>query len=82
MAESIKCPFCLKHRLECTPGKTTCPACLAKFEIDDRGECIFADTSNPRMPINGTICMDCGLVQSADNEICVNCGKTLSATTQ
>jgi hypothetical protein len=79
---TILCPFCLNHRIEGNPGTIACPECNAEFETDDRGECVFVDIGNPRMPINGTACMGCGLVQSAENEACTYCGKTLSATTQ
>ena len=49
----LKCPFCLNHSLEAKPGKTTCPYCSAEFEVDDRVECIFADTLKMRLPVKG-----------------------------
>ena len=73
----IKCPFCLNNNIKSKPGKTSCPDCSAEFEIDDRGECIFIDTSNPRLPINGNVCMSCGLVQGEDNMNCLYCGVEL-----
>ncbi len=59
----LKCPFCLTHNLDAKPGKTTCPECSAEFEIDDRLECVFVDTSKMRLPVNGFVCRVCGLVQ-------------------
>jgi hypothetical protein len=54
--EYLKCPFCLNHRVEAKPGKTTCPKCSAEFEIDDRLECIFADNKKMRPPVKGSVC--------------------------
>ena len=73
----IKCPFCSNHNIENKTGKTSCPDCSTVFEIDDRGECIFVDTNNPRLPVNGTICTKCGLIQNEDNEKCLYCGVEL-----
>ena len=64
MIHKIKCPFCLNDSVEAKSGKTTCPDCSAEFEIDDRLECIFADTQKIRLPVNGFVCSSCGLVQS------------------
>ena len=58
-----QCAFCDHQGIEAKSGKTVCPECDAAFEIDDRGECIFVDPSNPRLPIEGIICPRCGLVQ-------------------
>ncbi len=60
--DCLKCPFCLNHSVEAKPGKTTCPECSAEFEVDDRLECIFADTSKMRLPVKGFVCGYCGLV--------------------
>ena len=38
-----------------------CPECHAKFEYDDRMECIFVDTDDLRLPVHGTVCPQCGL---------------------
>ena len=59
----MKCPFCLNHSVEAKPGRTTCPECSAEFEVDDRLECVFADTEKMRLPVNGFVCVVCGLVQ-------------------
>jgi hypothetical protein len=67
----LKCPFCLNHILEAKPGKTTCPECSAEFEVDDRLECIFADTQKMRLPVNGMVCGDSVLVQDNENRNCV-----------
>ena len=72
----------MNRKIEAKPGKTSCPDCLAKFEIDDRIECIFVDTDNPRLPIRGMICNLCGLIQNEKNEICMYCGERLHTTIQ
>ena len=77
----IKCPFCF-NKIKSKPGKTSCPDCSTEFEIDDRGECIFINTSKPRLTINGNVCMSCGLVQGEDNMNCLYCGARLSGRLQ
>lgn len=52
-----------------------CPECHAKFEYDDRNESVFADTSDLRLPVHGTVCPQCGLVQGEDCQRCLYCGK-------
>jgi len=76
----LKFPFCLKHIVEAKSGKTTCPECSAEFAIDDRLECIFIDTQNVKLPVNGFVCGFCGLVQSDENRKCVYCEAELSTT--
>ena len=49
------CPFCRETEVGCESGPSTCPTCKAGFEIDDRGECIFVDTENPRIPADGQV---------------------------
>ena len=49
--EYLKYSFCLKNSVEAKSGKTTCPECSAEFEVDDRLECIFADTQKIRLPV-------------------------------
>ncbi len=68
--------------MEAKPGKTTCPECSDEFEIDDRLECIFADTSKMRLPVNGLVCSACGLVQGDENRICAYCRAELSINLQ
>jgi hypothetical protein len=75
--DNLKCPFCLNHNLEANPGKTTCPECSAEFEVDDRGECIFADTQKMRLPVLGFVCGMCGLIQGDQVERCGYCGVNL-----
>ena len=82
MTHKIKCPFCLKHSVEAKSGKTTCSECSAEFEADDKLECIFADTSKIRLPVNGFICRVCGLVQGDQNRACVYCGAGLDISLQ
>jgi hypothetical protein len=42
----MKCPFCLNPIADSNPGEIICPSCQAEFEIDDRGECVFANPGN------------------------------------
>jgi hypothetical protein len=72
--EIIRCPFCGYQKIETEPGKSGCPECDTAFEIDDRGECVFVDPIGPRLPIEGTICPECGLVQGEEAENCLYCG--------
>jgi hypothetical protein len=68
--------------VESKPGKTTCPECSAELEIDDRLECVFADTSKMRLPVNGFVCGVCGLVQGDQAKSCFYCGTKLSTNLQ
>ena len=68
--------------LEQKPGKMECPECDTKFEYDDRMECVFVDTSDLRLPINGAVCTQCGVVQGEDVQGCFYCGKDLNSTIQ
>ena len=79
---NMKCPFCLNKNIEPKPGKTACPDCHTEFEIDDRLECVYADTINLRLPVNGSVCMSCGLVQYSIAETCVSCGIKLNSSLQ
>jgi len=72
--EYLTCPFCLNQCIEPMHGKTKCPVCNANFEIDDRVECVFADTENIRLPVNGVVCCSCGLVQGVNRKSCLYCG--------
>jgi len=76
------CPFCLLQIVEPKSGQTTCPECSAEFEIVDRLECIFINPKNPKLPMNGLVCMSCGLVQGHESMKCVFCGTELSPTVQ
>ena len=38
------CPFCRQSDIQDNSGKTICPECKTVFEIEERGECVFADT--------------------------------------
>ena len=51
----IQCSFCIDGRIDPKPGKTACTDCHTEFEIDDRGECLFVDTDNLRLPIRGAL---------------------------
>ncbi len=74
------CPFCREIEVGDETGPSTCPACKAGFEIDDRGECIFLDTDNPRIPVGGLICVECGLVQQIRRDSCIYCLTLLNKT--
>lgn len=80
--EFLKCPFCRSPSIQKKAGQTRCPECHAEFEIDDRGECIFVNSGKLRLPIEGTVCCLCGLVQSDQTEYCLYCGAALSARLQ
>ncbi len=77
----IECPFCLAP-LKPKVGRVQCPMCDANFEYDDRMECVFVDTSDLRLPVHGTVCPQCGLVQGMDGQRCAYCGQGLSGTVQ
>ncbi len=68
--------------LEPKTGKQKCSECGTNFEIDDRLECIFADTNDLRLPIKGNVCIKCGLIQDYGIDYCMNCGYGLSSTIQ
>ena len=46
----LTCPFCGDSCILPKPGKVRCPMCFSKFEIDDRLECMFADTDDLKLP--------------------------------
>ena len=70
----LTCLFCLNQCIEPRQGKTRCPLCHAVFEIDVRVECVFANTDNIRLPVNGVVCGSCGLVQGENRKNCMYCG--------
>ena len=74
------CPFCREAAICEDTGPSTCPACKAGFEIDDRGECVFVDMDQPRMPLFGQVCTVCRQVQQDKRKACVYCGAVLSKT--
>ena len=77
----IECPFC-SGVLEPKLDKMKCPECHAKFEYDDRMESVFVDTKDLRLPVHGTVCPQCGLVQDEDAQSCLFCGMKLTVTSQ
>ena len=77
----IDCPFC-SGVLEPKIGKMRCPECHARFEFDERMENVFVDTDDLRLPVHGTVCPQCGLVQSEGVRWCLYCGQRLSGTVQ
>ena len=68
------CPFCRQSDLPNQPGSIICPACQTEMEIDDRGECVFANPDVLKMPLRGQICMECGLIQQDERFSCASCG--------
>ena len=78
----LTCPFCENLRIRAEPGKARCSVCSATFEIDDRAECIFGDTSKIRLPAIGTICASCGLIQAGENQNCLYCGAGINTSLQ
>ena len=66
----MNCPFCLNPIADSKPGRKICLSCHAEFEVDDRGECVFVNPDKLRMPINGTVCRSCGLVQGEGRDSC------------
>lgn len=80
--EFLKCPFCSNPVIENKVGQTRCPECHAEFDIDDREECIFVNPLRVQLPIEGTVCLLCGLVQSDQTEYCLYCGAKLSTRLQ
>jgi len=78
----LKCPFCENRCIEAKPGKSKCTECGSEFEIDDRLECIFADTDKIRLPAKGIVCVACGLVQNSDSKNCLYCGIETNKTLQ
>ena len=77
----IECPFCLGS-LEAKTDKIKSPGCDAQFTVDNRFECVFADISDLRLPVRGTVCSTCGLVQAEWNDKCVYCGSWISGGVQ
>lgn len=59
-----------------------CPECHAKFRYDDRVESVFVDTDDLRLPVQGTVCPQCGLLQNEIVHRCLNCGQRLTGTVQ
>ena len=77
----IECPFC-SGLVEAKPGRLTCPECRAGLTCDESLRHIFADTDDMRLPIHGTVCTRCGLVQSEKASRCVHCQADLVGTRQ
>ena len=77
-----KCPFCENRCIEAESGRTKCPECGSKFEIDDRLECVFVDTQKIKLPVKGTVCPFCGLIQSDDVKTCLYCGIWINSNVQ
>ena len=80
--QSIVCPFCVTGYILPRTGSTGCPKCYVKVWLDERLEFIFVDKSTFRLPISGTVCGSCGLVQSEENDRCRYCGMPMCRTAQ
>ena len=76
----ILCPFCGHSGIDAKPGKIYCHKCNYRFYIDYRMECVFADPKNLRLPLTGTVCPICGLIQGEDAEHCVFCNTKINPT--
>lgn len=74
----MNCPFCLNPIADSNLGEKICLNCQVEFEIDDREECVFANPGNLRLPVKGTVCRTCGLVQGEGRDSCGFCGAALS----
>jgi hypothetical protein len=61
---------------------SVCPVCFAEFEIDDRLECVFVDPAKLRLPVNGTVCPVCRLVEDDQVGRCVHCGIRMTTIPQ
>ena len=77
--DHIICPFCGQPGIEAKPGRTFCQECNYHFYIDDRVECVFADPKDLRLPLTGTVCPICGLIQGEDSDHCVYCNTELNS---
>lgn len=75
----VECPFC-SGLVDPKIGKMKCPECHARFKYDERLECVFADLGDLRLPVSGTVCCRCGLLQSEKNKKCAYCGEDLCGT--
>ena len=80
--EYMKCPFCEKRCIKEQTGKSKCPVCESEFEIDDRLECIFVNKEKVRLPVKGTVCPLCGLIQNDDSKTCLYCGMLINSNVQ
>ena len=78
--QRIKCPFCETGYILPKVGSTGCPKCYVRVWMDDRMECVFVNKSTFRLPIQGTVCGSCGLVQGEHNQECGYCGTILNRT--
>ena len=75
----IECPFC-NGLVEPKPGKLACPECHAALLYDEGKQHIFVDTNDMRLPIHGTVCTRCGMVQSEKMRRCEHCGGKITGT--
>jgi hypothetical protein len=74
------CPFCRQSDIMVIPGRTICPTCQTVVEIDDRGECIFADAELYGYRVDGLVCMVCGLIQHKQRLSFAYCGNMHNIT--
>ena len=77
----IECPFCCGV-VKTRSGRLKCSECGAVFRYDERMRGVFAEKTDIRLPVKGTLCVRCGLVQDADNERCRFCRAVLCKTVQ
>jgi DNA-directed RNA polymerase subunit RPC12/RpoP len=77
----IECPFC-SGLVEPKIGKMKCYECKAQFEYSEKEDLLFADLDDLRLPVSGTVCSRCGLLQSEENRKCAYCGTRIYGTVQ
>jgi hypothetical protein len=72
-------PVLWHQNIEARPGKAHCPKCHTNFFIDDRVECVFGETADLKLPLAGTICPVCGLIQGEESDQCIYCNAKLNS---
>jgi RNA polymerase subunit RPABC4/transcription elongation factor Spt4 len=75
----FECPFC-SGLVEPKPGRQKCPECHVGFVYDETLQSVFVDTTDVRLPIHGTVCTRCGMVQSEKVRRCGHCGGEITDT--
>lgn len=78
MMRHSECPFCASENIRSDSGRMKCFDCLAEYEIDEGSECIFANTEDLPLPLKGTVCPYCGLLQGINTDKCRLCGTPIN----
>ena len=74
------CHFCRQIDVGNDPGVICCPVWQTEFKIDDQGESAFVNVEEPRLPIKGVVCLECGVVQGARRVSCGYCETIVNKT--